>query len=127
MPINFIHFLKVFEVILAFIRASGILFFLALKIKFGQISESTKKITFGSHKNKNLSTWTKWVKYTILHWFTLGLITVLQPLNYLGFDIVLKRIIPKSLLSFQEYFRMRDLRVKQQIGVLQQLQVLSSG
>ena len=54
-------------------------------------------------KNKNLSTWTKWVKYTILHWFTLGLITVLQPLNYLGFDIVLKRIIPKSLLSFQEY------------------------
>ena len=43
------------------------------------------------------------MKYTILHWFTLGLITVLQPLNYLGFDIVLKRIIPKSLLSFQEY------------------------
>ena len=41
--------------------------------------------------------------YGPLHWFTLGLITVLQPLNYLGFDIVLKRIIPKSLLSFQEY------------------------
>ena len=56
-----------------------------------------------SMKNRTLSSWAKWLKLTMLHWLTLGLITVLQPLNYLGFDIVLKKIIPKSLLSLQEY------------------------
>ena len=52
--VNLIHLLKVFEVILAFIRAIGMLFSFALKIKFGQISESTKKIAFGFHRCKNL-------------------------------------------------------------------------
>ena len=51
-------------------------------------------------KNRNTITWNTWAKHTILHWLTLGLITVLQPLNYLGFDIVIKKMIPDSLLSF---------------------------
>ena len=49
-----IHLLKVFFVILAFIKGL-ILFFLATKIKFGQISESTKKIIFGFHKSKTFN------------------------------------------------------------------------
>ena len=49
---NIIHLENVFDVILALMRASGMLFFLALIIKFGQISESTKKITSGLHKDK---------------------------------------------------------------------------
>ena len=49
-----IHFLNVFFVSLAFIIAIGVLFFFALIIKFGQISESTKKIALGFHNLKNL-------------------------------------------------------------------------
>ena len=45
----------IFDVNLAFISAIGILFFFAFKIKFGQISESTKKILSGFHKFKNFS------------------------------------------------------------------------
>ena len=52
---NLIHLLKVFFVNLALIKAKGILFFLAVKIKFGQISESTKIILSGLHCLKNLS------------------------------------------------------------------------
>ena len=47
-------FLNDFEVILAFTSIIGVLFFFAFKIKFGQISESTKKITSGFHICKNL-------------------------------------------------------------------------
>ena len=47
-------FLKRFQVNLAFIRANGILRSLASKIKFGQISESTKNI-FGLHVLRNFS------------------------------------------------------------------------
>ena len=47
-----IHLLKDFFVNLALIIAIGILFFFAFKIKFGQISESTKKILSGFHKFK---------------------------------------------------------------------------
>ena len=45
--------MKVFFVILAFIKAKGMPFFFALKIKFGQISESTKKIASGFHNEIN--------------------------------------------------------------------------
>ena len=51
---NNIHFLNDLEVILALIKINGILSLLALRIKLGQISESTKKITSGFHKSKNL-------------------------------------------------------------------------
>ena len=49
------HFLNDFDVILALIKAIGILFFFAFKIRFGQISESTRNILFGFHRFKNLS------------------------------------------------------------------------
>ena len=45
-----------FFVILALIKANGIFFFFILKIKFGQISESTKKIMLGFHDDKNFFT-----------------------------------------------------------------------
>ena len=50
------HFLYVFFVILALIKINLIFFFLILKIKFGQISESTKKIMLGFHDDKNFFT-----------------------------------------------------------------------
>ena len=48
-----IHFLNDFDVNLALIRAIGILYFLDFKIKFGHISESTRKILSGFHRCKN--------------------------------------------------------------------------
>ena len=50
-----IHFLNDFEVNLALIRAIGIPYFFAFKIKLGQISESTRNILFGFHEFKKLS------------------------------------------------------------------------
>ena len=52
---NIIHFFAVFEVILAFKRARGTPFFFAFRTRFGQISESTKKIKSGFHNLKNFS------------------------------------------------------------------------
>ena len=48
---NFIHLLNDFDVSRALIMAKGILYLFAFKIKFGQISESTKKIIL-SEKNR---------------------------------------------------------------------------
>ena len=50
------HLLNVFFVILAFRRINGIFFAPALSIKFGHISESTKKITSGFQSDKKLLT-----------------------------------------------------------------------
>ena len=51
---NLDHLLYDLVVILAFRSAIGILFFFAVSIKFGQISESTRKILSGFHKFKKL-------------------------------------------------------------------------
>ena len=48
------HLLNVLEVILALIIIKKIFNFLASIIKFGQISEFTKNIAYGSHNRKNL-------------------------------------------------------------------------
>ena len=58
--------------------------------QFDRIIENRNK------NNKGLLTWRSWLRVKILHWFTLGLTTVLQPLNYIGFGVLLKKIFPKA-------------------------------